>query len=195
MELVPNTHNDEVQEDIRKRYPDASKYTKDWLKLTDDDPYQKNQAKVVKLKAGDILLWDSRIVHGGSVGTGYTLMNNPLGAGDLARLAFTISYSPKSLVKDREVLYKRRKTFLDGRCALNHWAHEYNPAFLMGYGGKNIKFKMEDFKNSNETAQITSLLGMSQEEYDKFEKPKKSRKRQAEVSLNDDQNHKKLKKK
>lgn len=195
MELIPNTHTDKIQEEFRQRYPDAKNHTKDWVKLSTDDPWQKGQARIIKLKPGEILLWDSRIVHGGKCGTGYSLTNNPLGTGDLARLSFTVSYSRKSQVKDPVVLYKRRKTFLDGKCALNHWAHEYNPAFMLGYGGKNINFDMKDFKNPTETAQITSLLGMSQEEYDKFDikKPKVSKKRKANAPLNDRENHKKQK--
>ena len=128
------------------------------MKLNDDDPYQ-GKPSLVKAKAGDLILWDSRVIHGGVVGSGYSKENCPFKDGDLARFAFTVTMTPKSFVKDQSVLYKRRKTFLDGKAALNHWPHEYRPAFLMGFGGKLIK--APDYNPVEETPLITSLLGMS----------------------------------
>ena len=48
------------------------------------------------------------MIHGGILGPGYTEENNPLSKGDLARLSFTVTMTPKSLVKDAKVLFKRR---------------------------------------------------------------------------------------
>ena len=57
----------------------------------------------MKAKAGDFILWDSRVIHGGMLGQGYTIDNCPLSSGDLARLSFTISMTPKSFVKDPKI--------------------------------------------------------------------------------------------
>ena len=160
LELLPNSHTEAVQEELRNRYPNARDGKNDWLRFTEDDPYQ-GKPKLVKAKAGDLILWDSRVIHGGGVGSGYSKDSYPLSKGDLARLAFTVTMTPKSYVSDPTVLFRRRKTFLDGKAALNHWPHEYHAAFLMGFGGKKIT--APEYKPVEETSLITSLLGMSQE--------------------------------
>lgn len=78
---------------------------------------------------GDLILWDSRTIHGGKVGTGDC---SHLGEGDLARLSFTVCMTPKSWA-DKDVLSKRRNAFMTAQ-ALTHWPHEYH-----SHGGRPIK--------------------------------------------------------
>ena len=105
--VVPNTNTDEVQQHLRAKYPEETCFPGDWVRLSPKDPYQ-GKEKLVLAKAGDLILWDSRTIHGGLLGCGYTEDNCPLSPGDLARLSFTVTMTPKSLVKDPKILFKRR---------------------------------------------------------------------------------------
>jgi len=51
------------------QYPKTQNNTSDWLLLYADDPL-KEKGMLVKAQAGDMILWDSRTLHGGRVGTG-----------------------------------------------------------------------------------------------------------------------------
>merc|ERR1712136_638931 len=66
--LVPRSHLQ--QENLLKLYPHWAKVEKDYCVLDKGirkDPLQ-NQAVLIPLQPGDLLLWDSRLVHAGSVG-------------------------------------------------------------------------------------------------------------------------------
>ena len=53
--------------------------------------------KLIKAKAGSLILWDSRIIHGGIVGKGKTILDDhEAGKCELARLSFTVSMTEKS---------------------------------------------------------------------------------------------------
>ena len=167
LEVVLNTNNDETQNYIKDQYPPRMG---DWLVLYPGDKHQ-SLPKLIKAKAGDLILWDSRTIHGGRIGKGYTAENNPLNQGDFARLSFTVTMTPKSFLPKSDkskntVLYGRRNAYLKGY-GTNHWPHEYNQV-PTGCNGQTVKYKMADYKPVEETPLITSLLGMSQEEMNEW---------------------------
>ena len=72
-----------------KKYTWLAQTTSDCVLLKHNDPFQKN-GTLVKASAGDMILWDSRTVHGGIVGTGPKLGASKGGAPTLARLTLTV---------------------------------------------------------------------------------------------------------
>ena len=74
--------------------------------------------------------------------------------------------TPKSFLnpeKKDQILKGRKQAYLQG-FGCNHWPHEFNkvPTGTVG----TLKYDLKkDYKPVEETARITSLLGMSDEEY------------------------------
>merc|ERR1712232_1424146 len=98
----------------KRRNPDW-KGQGDWCVLKMSDPMQQC-AELLLAEAGDLILWDSRTVHGGRVGTGSAEVT------DLARLSCTVAMSPRALAS-AEVLQQRRAGQVRG-VAFNHCPHE-----------------------------------------------------------------------
>ena len=72
----------------------------------------KGKNKLVKGRAGDLILWDSRTIHGGIVGPGFSCAeDSPLSQEQFARLSFTVCMAPKSKVDLKEIFEKRREAF------------------------------------------------------------------------------------
>ena len=65
LQLVPRSHREEVQEQIREEN-DAKHSRSDFVKVSDEKYLA--EAMVVEAKAGDLILWDSRVIHGSKVG-------------------------------------------------------------------------------------------------------------------------------
>ena len=78
------------------------------------DPMQ-DQAMFVPLEPGDLLLWDSRLVHAGSVG-------DCAQSGELARASLCVCMGPRSRAST-EVLERRRQALTEGWC-FSHWPWE-----------------------------------------------------------------------
>lgn len=72
------------------------------------------------IEAGDLILWDSRTIHGGFVGNG----KNVKAETGLARLAMTVCMTPNSFATD-EIRELRMKAFEKG-LTTTHWPHEYH---------------------------------------------------------------------
>jgi len=89
----------------------------DFCILSKKDPMQAHP-KVVLCEAGDLILWDSRTVHGGIVGTGGTSGSTP----QLARLAQTVCMTPRAWATEK-VRTQRKLLFEQGK-ATTHWPHE-----------------------------------------------------------------------
>lgn len=86
LEVVPDTNNDECQKILNEEYFDILKYTpkeQDFCGIHPGKTYY-DQAKLVKCNPGDLILWDSRTVHGGRRGIGDF---SHLEMKDLARLS------------------------------------------------------------------------------------------------------------
>jgi len=113
--LVPRSHLQ--QENLLKLYPHWAKVEKDYCVLDKGirkDPLQ-NQAVLIPLEPGDLLLWDSRLVHAGSVGA----CSDP---SELARGSLCVCMGPRERAS-QEVLQKRREA-LDEGWGFSHWPWE-----------------------------------------------------------------------
>jgi len=73
---------------------------------------------LVEAEPGDLILWDSRTVHGGRVGRGCVTNE---GAAELARLSLPVCFTPRTLAS-ADVLAARRAMFAEGKTT-NHWPH------------------------------------------------------------------------
>lgn len=71
-----------------------------------------------------MLLWDSRLIHGGIAGPGYTKETCPLSKDEFYRLSMTTCWMPKSMASEA-TLVRRRLAFLVGECH-THWPAEVN---------------------------------------------------------------------
>ena len=79
----------------------------DFLPIPEQSQFY-GKGQLVQAEPGDLILWDSRTIHGGVVGSGD--MSHLEGAGDLSRLSFTICMTPKEWAS-RDILMKRREAF------------------------------------------------------------------------------------
>lgn len=117
LEVVPRSHGAEARELLRQRY----RWGGDWCPLDRDDPMHRNSVLLLA-SAGDLILWDSRTVHGGAVGTGDGEHLGDHGETQLARLSVVVSMTPRSRASD-EVQNLRRAGFEAGE-SFNHCPHE-----------------------------------------------------------------------
>lgn len=115
LQVVPDSHTDEAKEAQKSRYRHWNG-AGDFCTLFGNDPLQKN-AKLVLANAGDLILWDSRTVHGGLVGTGNRDIH-----GKLARLTQTVCMVPRQWAT-ADVLQWRREAFAEG-VGTTHWPQE-----------------------------------------------------------------------
>ena len=133
LKLVPKSHADEVQEQIRKEYLIKRKTLpgKDFVKV-DDAKYDPG-AIVVEAKAGDLILWDSRVIHGSRVGPA----TSQPGSG-LARCTGLVCMTPR-VKASPQVMIEREAGFQSG-AGFTHWAHEavYSGAGVGNTDGRNI---------------------------------------------------------
>merc|ERR1719262_861487 len=104
-----------MQEQLRRTFP---AWRGDWCMLPNDSEHGRN-AKLVVANPGDLILWDSRVLHGGHVGRGIQ------GSTRWPRLSFTVCMLPKEGV-DTEVLEGRREAVSQGLC-LTHWPNKFEP--------------------------------------------------------------------
>ncbi|KAJ3085458.1 hypothetical protein HK100_009043 [Physocladia obscura] len=125
--VVPHSHNDEMQDRIRQQQPQLEgghdfcpifgfSKTEDALLLIAD--------------AGDLILWDSRTIHGSLAGDGPVALSNEM---DFARMTCTVAMTPRACAS-KEVLQARREGFLQGKC-FNHVPHENNNPHSNAHAG------------------------------------------------------------
>ena len=145
LEVVPCSHLPEAKEEFKKRYPNT-KVAGDWCVLTGGCPLGKKRMLVLA-NAGDLILWDSRTIHGGVVGTGRKLSSS-----SLARLSVTVCMTPKSRASEK-ILKRRREGFKRGEC-FNHTPHEAGPSS----GTLRARIR-EDYEPLKLTKDQLSLLG------------------------------------
>lgn len=110
LEIVQDTANDKCQ----KILCEDNKYElyhnkRDFMSIKSGHTYD-GLGKLVKCDPGDMILWDSRTVHGGT--QGYSDFSS-LSKEDLVRLSMTVCYTPKAWA-DEKILIKRRESFLSG---------------------------------------------------------------------------------
>lgn len=116
LQVVPDSHLDAAKEAFKRTHPHM-RSSGDWCPCDDHDLQQ--QAVLLLADPGDLILWDSRTIHGGLVGSGKGQQDEPV---ELARLAVTVAMTPRAwagqLVQER-----RRAGFQKGE-NFNHSPHE-----------------------------------------------------------------------
>jgi len=90
LQVVPDTNTDSTQQYLADQYPMVRG---DWLQLHPKDRFM-GKGNLLLANPGDLILWDSRTIHGGLVGTGENFPNN-----DFARLSLTVCMAPTSKAK------------------------------------------------------------------------------------------------
>lgn len=146
--VVPDSHTDAVQEHLRQRF--RARHG-DWLPL--EQKYPKDPlcrcGELIEAEPGDLILWDSRALHGGWVGPGPQVLEpvsetetgpskepTPLASPELARLVFTVCMVPKNWAHER-VLQKRAGAVTRG-LTLTHWPDAYEPHGFDDTGGQSL---------------------------------------------------------
>jgi len=132
LQVVPDTNTDQVQDYLKNHYP-GTRMGLDWCELRHDDKFI-GKGTLVEAGPGDLILWDSRLIHGGLVGTGKKSTDSD--SPELARLALTVCMTPSSKATPL-VLGKRRMAVQKG-WTLNHWPHEFNRSGMANTNGRNI---------------------------------------------------------
>jgi len=161
LEVIPDTNNETAQAYLRLNYPFVEAIDDDWLVIDKEfcDFYGKGQ--LVNAQAGDMILWDSRTIHGGRVGTGEVSEEVASGKSDepitLARLSLTVCMTGKDRVKPEQqyILKRRLKGFNQGDTT-THWPFEYR---ANNFGLANRKaFKVQAGEYKHEPIEITETI-------------------------------------
>jgi hypothetical protein len=116
LQIVPGSHNMDMK-------PYCNPMTGDWVLIPKEAVLR---PKLIEADAGDLILWDSRTVHGGKVGSG--LPYGTESVHDLLRLAIPICMLPRKGV-DKDVLQSRKEAY-EKRYTMNHWPNEIN--YILG---------------------------------------------------------------
>eukprot|EP00996_Jenningsia_fusiforme_P001525 NODE_2401_length_1209_cov_14.089655_g2190_i0.p1 GENE.NODE_2401_length_1209_cov_14.089655_g2190_i0~~NODE_2401_length_1209_cov_14.089655_g2190_i0.p1 ORF type:complete len:354 (-),score=28.87 NODE_2401_length_1209_cov_14.089655_g2190_i0:146-1129(-) len=133
LQFVPRSHTPEVQQQQAERYPRAFA---DWCQLKPDDPFI-GCGRLVEAQAGDLILWDSRLIHGGFVGPGPKSCDaHETSEGGLARHVLTVCMLPRHEASAR-ALEGRRRALAQG-LALSHWPSKFEPHGFRDSDGGNI---------------------------------------------------------
>jgi len=130
----------------------------DFVRVNGDDPVMR-EGVLIKAQAGDLILWDSRLIHCNTpaLNTGYTksfmyniddedkveqpkaaAMNEPSSGWDIIRLVAYVCMVPKSTCTE-EVLESRRNAFIN-RSPSSHWPN----VKLISFPSTNPKFLPRD---------------------------------------------------
>lgn len=129
LEVVPESHHAKAKRELKERCPHLAG-AGDWCPgLADLYPKEGGgggyEPRLVMAAAGDLILWDSRCVHGGAIGTG-KIRTASAGTAELARLAVPVCMTPRAWATEH-VLDLRRQAFARGQ-VLTHWPHEIEGA-------------------------------------------------------------------
>jgi len=116
LQVVPDSHLDEAKEAFKLTHAHM-RSSGDWCPC--DDDVLRRQALLLLANPGDLVLWDSRTIHGGLVGTGKSPEGEPA---DFARLAVTVAMTPREWAGPK-VQQQRREGFKKGT-NFNHCPHE-----------------------------------------------------------------------
>nr|QYA18863.1 oxidoreductase [Clandestinovirus] len=83
----------------------------------------------VRAKAGDFVLWDSRLAHWNLAGTNHRIFDATQPSKGLIRAGAYICMTPKSKVlpNERDIVISRRKVGVKDGVTTNHWPHFYEP--------------------------------------------------------------------
>lgn len=120
LEVVPSSHLPPARDALAARCGEAELRALGDFCRAPPGHHEPSEARLVLAAAGDLILWDSRTMHGGKVGTG---AGDDGGEGaQLARLTIPICMTPRSMASD-QVSRDRLAMFAEGKTT-NHWPHE-----------------------------------------------------------------------
>lgn len=116
--VAPGTHTEEVQSRLRELFP--ATLSDDWLPLELKYPQDElcRCGELVEAQPGDLILWDSRSLHGGYVGKGGRA-GSVYPSLELARLSLAVCMVPRSDATSSD-LHKRVRAVQQGH-TLTHW--------------------------------------------------------------------------
>jgi len=120
LEVVPRSHTAAAKASWKREHAHL-KGSGDWCPLAVGSSLGKGR-KLILAEPGDLVLWDSRTIHGGVVGSGLTTAHLTPPDVSLARLSVTVSMTAASRASP-EVRKIRREGFKMGR-NFNHTPHE-----------------------------------------------------------------------
>ena len=130
--LVVYEGSHKLHEEYAKEYNLTS--TKDWL-LIEHDYLDKisDKKKILNIKAGSLVLWDSRTFH-----------QNQYGTNNEERIVQYVSYLPRCNLT-KKMLEKRQKYFTDKRTT-SHWAYpvKVNGQQPQNYGDAKLKINYSE---------------------------------------------------
>ena len=127
--VVPRSHTEYVQDIVRRDHPEHIT-SGDFCKVSPEA--YKDCSILVEANPGDLILWDSRLIHGGVVGSG----RDENDANGLARCAITVCMVPREWATE-DVQKARYLAWSDGE-GMTHWPHEANMHDFKNSGGRNI---------------------------------------------------------
>ena len=90
LQVVPRSHKEYVQDIIRRDHPEHRE-SSHFCKVTPDN--FKGATVLIEANAGDLILWDSRLIHGGTVGS--PSVSTDGNKAQLARCAVTVCMVPQ----------------------------------------------------------------------------------------------------
>jgi len=129
LEVVPKSHLEEARNDFIAFYKEENlRHAPDFVRIPRGNKMQ-GTGKLLLAKSGDLIIWDSRTVHGGKVGTlkQNTILDKTTIPSDqvkLARLTMTVNMTPRK--KASQDVLEERKTGFEKGCGFNHCPHEPN---------------------------------------------------------------------
>ena len=152
--LVVYEGSHKLHEEYAKEYNLTS--TKDWL-LIEQQYLDKisDKRKVLNVKAGSLVLWDSRTFHQNQYGN-----NNGINSNE-ERIVQYVSYLPRNNLT-KKMLEKRQKYFADKRTT-SHWAYpvRVNGLQPQNYGDAKLKINYSELvepKLEDMIEEITKLI-------------------------------------
>lgn len=149
LQVIPKSHIDGPDSDqarVRKLYPYHQFSTSGWIEFEKQHYLLFRQAQLVKADPGDMILWESRLIHGGYVGKGPASHEGKI---DLMRLSFTVCQTPYTSMQkgeEHEIIRSRIQAFNEQACT-SHWPHapvNHNMGTDRFHNRKHIQIEMTD---------------------------------------------------
>ena len=153
LQLVPRSHTEKIQEEIRQDNP---LHRGDFVPVS-NEKYLPG-AVTVEAQAGDLILWDSRVIHGSKAGPGMLQggKDRAGGGGALARCTGLVCMTPRAKASQK-VLDTRTAGFQSG-VGFSHWPHEAHLSAMGNTDGANITWEAKQFKPLELTPQQRRVL-------------------------------------
>lgn len=117
--VVRGSHSDAVQTRLSELFPAST--TGDWLPLQIKHPGDELNfcAELITADPGDLILWDSRALHGGYVGPGGQTKADATRAAELARLSLAVCMVPAHGATEED--FRKRIVAFEKGITTTHW--------------------------------------------------------------------------